>query len=134
VALRAGSLPQRPLPWRALLASAAALWLAPVLPGLLGLGLFLALGQALGEAALALWAASMALCLSPLFSWIGWLIALPAVALALRAGWFGWAGALAIGAGAGFLAGEAAQSDLGLPFGLVAILALRALLGRRLAL
>jgi glucose-6-phosphate-specific signal transduction histidine kinase len=73
------------------------------------------------------------LVLSPLFSWIGWLIALPPVWLALRFGWFGWLSAAAIGAAAGGVAGEIAGTALALPFGLVALVALRAVLGRQLS-
>lgn len=126
--------PQVPVPWTKLLLAMAALWLAPVLLGLIGLMLFLIIGKTWADFGLGVWFTANALVFSPLFSWIGWLIALPPVALALRQGWFGWASAALIGAAAGFVAGQIAQSAIALPFGVAALLALRAVLGRRLTL
>jgi glucose-6-phosphate-specific signal transduction histidine kinase len=97
--------------------------------------LALAVNRILGsEAALLVWALAYALLFSPVFSWIGWILALPAVTLALRFGWFGWLSAALIGAIAGAVAGEALQIEAAPAFGLVALLCLRALLGRRLPL
>ena len=129
-----GSQPQRPLPWRALGFAVVALWLAPMALGLAGLLLFAMLSQPAPEIALGLWFGSYALLLSPVFSWIGWLIALPAIATALWRGWFGWITALAVGAGAGGLAGAVVESALSLPFGMIALGALRAGLGRQVPL
>ena len=129
------SQPQSPFPWPHLLLSAGALWVAPVALGLGGLALGAAMGRMIGgEPALVLWFHAYALLLSPLFSWVGWLIALPPVASALHGGWFGWASAAVIGAASGAVAGALTETELALPFGLVAILALRAVLGRLLPL
>lgn len=128
------SSPQIPLPWGKLLLWVAGLWIAPVPIGWLGLALFGGLTQTSAEVGLGLWFAANALTFSPLFSWIGWLIALPPVALALQKGWFGWAVAAAIGIIAGSIAGAVADTELALPFGLVAVLILRAVLGRVLPL
>ncbi len=125
------SRPQRPLPLSQLVLAMAALWLAPVGIGLLGLALTYGFGWLItSEAALGLWLSAYALLMSPLFSWIGWLIALPAVMLVLHRGWFGWASAALVGIAAGASAGALAETAIALPFGLVAILALRAVLGR----
>jgi len=131
--------PQRPLPWARLLGSVAALWVAPVALGLAGLMLFIAAnrlldGQGGADIVLGLWFFSYALVLSPVFSWVGWLIALPPVALAVHRGWFGWGAAALIGAAAGSIAGAAVETEIALPFGVLALLALRALLGRVLPL
>lgn len=127
------SAPLSPVPWRALLLWVGALWLAPVLAGVAGIALFALSGQVLGVHGLGLWFYAHVLLLSPLFSWIGWQIALPPVWLALRFGWFGWLSAAAVGAAAGGVAGEIAGTALALPFGLVALVALRAVLGRQLS-
>ena len=129
------SAPLAPVPWWQLLGAMGALWLAPVALGLAGLGAFAALGRVLqAETGYALWFGATALALSPAFSWIGWLIALPAVALALSRGWFGWLTAALIGAIAGSVAGAIAETTIALPFGLLALLALRGVLGRFLPL
>jgi hypothetical protein len=86
------------------------------------------------EAALVPWAISYALLFSPAFSWVGWILALPPVTLALWRGWFGWISAGLIGAGAGALAGALVDTELALPFGVVGLVALRAVLGRVLTL
>ena len=129
------SRPQHPLSWRKLTATVGMLWLAPVTLGLVGLFIFATISKVSddfesADALLALWFYSYALLLSPLFSWIGWLLALPPVALALKRGWFGWGAAMMIGAAAGALAGAVADTELALPFGILALLALRAALGR----
>lgn len=124
------SAPQRPVSWRPLLLAVAGLWITPVALGLAGLMVFTLFGQAAAETGLYLWFVSNALLFSPLFSWIGWLAALPGVALALRHGVFGWAGAALIGAVAGSVAGAVAETEIALPFGILALLALRAVLGR----
>lgn len=126
--------PLRPVPAGTVLAAMAALWLAPVALGLAGLLAFWAIGRFLGEGGLLLWLGASALTFSPLFSWAGWLAALPAVWAALRAGWFGWASAALIGALAGAIGGALADTDAGLPFGIAALLALRGVLGRMLPL
>lgn len=125
---------QRPLPLGTLVLWTAVLWLAPLLVGLIGLGMFMAIGKTWADAGLGVWFVANALFFSPLFSWIGWLIALPMVALALQRGWFGWGPAAGIGAAAGAMAGAVADTEIALPFGLIAVLILRAVLGRALPL
>ena len=124
------STPQNPVPLQPLLLSVVALWLAPVLVGFAGLAMYGLIGKTWAEFGLGVWFVANALAFSPLFSWVGWLIALPAIWAALRLGWFGWLGALAIGAAAGAIATEVVQTPAALPFGIGALLALRAVLGR----
>lgn len=128
------SLPLNPVPLRPLLLVVAALWAAPVLVGFAGLAMFSVIGKTWGEFGLGVWFVANALAFSPLFSWVGWLIALPAVWGALRLGGFGWLTAALIGAAAGFVAGEITQTEIALPFGIGAVVALRAVLGRVLPL
>lgn len=128
------SIPQTPVPWQRLLLAVAALWLAPVLVGFVGLAMFGIVGKTWAEFGLGVWFVANALTFSPLFSWVGWGIALPPVWAALRFGWFGWVPALAIGSAAGGLATEIAQTEAALPFGIVALLILRAVLGRMIPL
>lgn len=128
------STPLIPLPWPPLLLAVAGLWIAPVLVGVFGLAMFMLIGKTYGEMGLGIWFVANALTFSPLFSWVGWLIALPLVALALRHGWFGWATAAALGALAGLAAGALVDSELAPPFGVAALLALRLVLGRVLPL
>jgi hypothetical protein len=110
-------------------------WLLPMALGLGGLLLTFSVNRLAGaEAALVPWAISYALLFSPAFSWLGWLLALPPAALALWRGWFGWISAGLIGAGAGALAGALVDTELALPFGVVGLVALRAVLGRVLTL
>lgn len=113
--------------WPRLLTAGAVLWLAPVTLGVAAQGLAFLLPP---EPALMLAVSGMALVASPLFSWTGWLAALPLSALALHLGWFGWMVAALVGAFSGWLAGEAVGTDLGGGFGLVSVLALRLVLGR----
>ncbi len=126
------SAPLSPVPWRVLLLWVGVLWLAPVLAGIAGLAMFALVGTTLGDLGLGLWFFANALAFSPLFSWVGWLIALPPVWLALRFGGFGWLSAAAIGAAAGAVAAEVVQTALALHFGLGALVVLRAVLGRQL--
>jgi hypothetical protein len=124
------SKPQTPLPLGTVLLSCFLLWIAPVGLGLIGLALAVAVGRLWAEPGLELWFIASTLIFSPLYSWIGWLIALPTVILALWQGWFGWATALLIGAGSGLVAGALADTEIALPFGIVALLVLRAVLGQ----
>lgn len=124
------SQPQTSLAIGAVLLSCFLLWIAPVGLGLVGLALAVPIGRLWAEPGLELWFIASALIFSPLYSWIGWLIALPPVMLALWQGWFGWAAALLIGAGSGLLAGALADTEIALPFGILALLVLRAVLGR----
>lgn len=106
--------------------TAAILWLAP---GALGAALLALADPGAGETGYRLWQIGSALGVSPLFSWAGWLIALPLAALALHRGWFGWLPAALIGAFSGWLIGLFAGAELAGAFGMVMLLALRALLG-----
>lgn len=126
--------PQTPLPIASVLFSCFLLWIAPVGLGLIGFLLAIAVGRLWAEPALVLWFVASGLIFSPLYSWIGWLIALTPVLLALRLGWFGWTVAVAIGAGSGLAAGALADTEAALPFGIAALLVLRAVLGRILPL
>lgn len=128
------SQPQIPVPWARLGLSIAALWIAPVMVGAVGLLMFGVIGKTWADFGLGVWFLANALFWSPMFSWIGWLIAALPVALALGRGWFGWLPAAVIGAIAGSLAGAAVETEIALPFGLVAVLVLRAVLGRALPL
>jgi hypothetical protein len=113
--------------WPGLLGVVAALWLAPAPLGAAGLALARLLPD--GEGALLLLVAGTALALSPAFSWIGWLIALPVVAALLHRGWFGWLPAAATGATAGMIAAKVVGSEVAAPFGLVMLVLLRGVLG-----
>ncbi|GAB1478741.1 hypothetical protein MASR2M74_12910 [Paracoccaceae bacterium] len=128
------SRPQIPVPWQPLFLSVVALWLAPVLVGVAGLAMYGTIGKTWAEFGLGVWFVANALAFSPLFSWVGWLIALPPVWAALRLGWFGWLGALVIGAAAGAIATEVVQTPAALAFGIGALLVLRAVLGRLMPL
>jgi hypothetical protein len=78
--------------------------------------------------------AATALMFSPLYSWIGWLLALPPTWALLRLGWFGWLAAAGTGLITGAVAGSIADSAVATPFGLIALLLLRLLLVRTLKL
>ena len=88
--------------WGAVAIAFAAAWVAPVLPGALMLGLAPRLLS--GDLALAAMAIGTAFVFSPLYSWIGLVIALPMVVGLMSQGRFGWAMALAAGLAAGVLA------------------------------
>ena len=66
------SIPQTPVPWQRLLLAVAALWLAPVLVGFVGLAMFGIVGKTWAEFGLGVWFVANALTFSPLFSWVGW--------------------------------------------------------------
>ena len=128
------SQPLNPVPLQPLLLSVVGLWMAPVAVGLVGLLMAVLTGRTWAEFGLGVWFFANALTFSPLFSWVGWLIALPAVWAALRHGWFGWGGAALIGAAAGAIAGSLVDTEIALPFGIAALILLRAVLGRLLPL
>lgn len=109
-----------------LVLTATVLWLAP---GAIGAGLLALADPGAGEGGYRLWQIASTLGISPLFSWAGWLVALPLAALALHRGWFGWLPAALIGAFSGWLVGLFAGAELAGAFGMVAVLALRGLLG-----
>lgn len=113
-------------------------WAVPALLGLGLAGLGLSLGRVTDGAgwALALVSIGWVLAFSPLLSWVGLLALAPLFWLLLRGGRAGWASAMAAGAVAS-LAALAALSAFGggmaalivLPFGIVAALILRGVLG-----
>ncbi|WP_050523241.1 hypothetical protein [Pseudorhodobacter wandonensis] len=126
---------QRPVPKSVLFGSIAFAWGAPCVLGWILAALLIA-GKGLvpAEIQLPLYGLVYLLVFSPLFSWVGWLLALPLVWLLLRDGWFGWLSAGLVGLVAGAVAGGLIGSPVALPFGGMAVLALRAILGSRLAL
>lgn len=109
-----------------LVGTAVVLW---ILPGVIGAILLALIDTGAGGTAFRAWAFASALGLSPMFSWAGWLVALPLVALALHWGWFGWLPAALVGAFSGWLVGFVAGTELAGAFGMVAVLAMRGLLG-----
>ncbi|NUB44071.1 hypothetical protein GEU84_006740 [Fertoebacter nigrum] len=113
--------------WPPLLAATGILWLAPAPLGAAGLALARLLPD--GGGTFVLLVVGTALALSPAFSWIGWLIALPVVAALLHRGWFGWLPAAATGATAGMIAAKVVGSDVAAGFGLVMLILLRGVLG-----
>ncbi|MFN4157520.1 MAG: hypothetical protein ACK4GO_03820 [Gemmobacter sp.] len=131
MSLRATLLHSPPTPGAGrLLVTAALVWAAPAALGLCLMTGALLLGRLQPDLALPLWAIAAALLFSPLLSWIGWVLALPAVWLLLDRGRFGWLPAALIGLLAGAIAAAITDSELATGFGLVSLLALRALLPR----
>lgn len=109
-----------------LIVTAVLLWAAPVGLGLACYGLAVAFGT--GDASLYLLTIGITLIFSPILSWIGWVVALPAVWWLLSRGLFGWLPALATGFGSGAIAGAITDSELAIPFGILSLLAFRAVL------
>jgi hypothetical protein len=75
---------------------------------------------------LTLYLAGMTLVFSPIYAWVGWGLALPILWFLLRDGWFGWIPALVTGAIVGASAGAIVGSPIALPYGIMALLAFRA--------
>jgi hypothetical protein len=119
--------PLQPVPWRQLLGTVAIVWAAPLVLGwfLIALNRGLAL-FAPAEVQLTLYLTAMTLIFSPIYAWVGWGLALPILWLLLRDGWFGWVPALLTGAVAGACAGAIVESAIAVPYGIVALLAFRA--------
>jgi hypothetical protein len=129
------SAPQRPVPKSVLFGSMAVLWGAPCVMGWMLAAVLMASKSVVpAEVQLTLFGMVYLLVFSPLFSWVGWLLALPLIWFLLRDGWFGWVCAALIGLVVGTVAGGLVDSSAALPFGVVALLGLRALLGRKLIL
>ncbi|MGO4909067.1 hypothetical protein ACEN2J_12150 [Pseudorhodobacter sp. W20_MBD10_FR17] len=129
------SSPQRPVPKSVVLGSMAVLWGAPCVMGWMLAAVLMASKSVVpAEVQLTLFGMVYLLVFSPLFSWVGWLLALPLIWFLLRDGWFGWASAVLVGLVVGAVAGGLVDTPAALPFGVVALLALRALLGRKLSL
>ncbi|WP_323007960.1 hypothetical protein [Pseudorhodobacter sp.] len=129
------SAPQRPVPKAALFGSMAALWGAPcVLGWMLAAALMATKGIVPNEAQLYLYGLVYLLVFSPVFSWVGWLLASPLIWFLLRDGWFGWASAALVGLVVGAVAGSLIGTSAAMPFGLFALLGLRAALGWTLPL
>lgn len=125
------SAPQPRPPWRDLLAAALATWILPALLGAAGLAVMQIAGRVLdGGAALAFHAIALLLAFSPLLSFSGLLIAVPLASVLLRHGWFGWLPAGALGLGIGAVLAKAFDLAIAAPFGLIALLLFRAVLGR----
>jgi hypothetical protein len=112
-----------------LIVTAVLLWAAPVALG--GVLYAIAVAAGTGEGALGILTIAIVLIFSPILSWIGWVVALPAVWWLLTRGMFGWLPALATGLGAGAIAGAITDSELAIPYGIVSLLALRAVLPLR---
>ena len=129
------SAPQRPLPKSVLFGSMAALWGAPCVLGWMLAAVVLATKSLVApEVQLALYGIVYLLIFSPVFSWIGWLLALPLVWFLLRDGWFGWVSAALVGILVGTIAGSLIDTNAAAPFGALAMLILRAVLGWKLPL
>lgn len=127
--------PQRPVPRSVLFGSMAALWGAPCVLGWMLAAVVLTTSSLVTpEVQLSLYGFVYVLIFSPVFSWIGWVLALPVIWYLLRDGWFGWLSAALAGAVMGAIAGGFIDSSAALPFGLVALVALRAVLGWKLPL
>ncbi len=125
------SQPTDGIPWKHLLIAALFAWAVPSLIGVALLGLFHAGGDQLpGNAPLYLWSGSVMMLLSPMLSFAGLVLAVPLSGLLLRAGWFGWLIAAAIGAGVGALMSGMIEFPAAAPFGVVILLLLRFVLGR----
>ena len=128
--------------WDWLLASLA-VWLGALVLGAAMVALGMALSALMGLGApeddrahplMLLFVTGYIFLFSPVFSWLGILLALPAVWLLLRWGAGGWASFALLGAGAGTLAGLLIPGFLTLMaslFGLLAALAFRWVLARR---
>ncbi|MFN3845726.1 MAG: hypothetical protein ACK4RZ_07880 [Paracoccaceae bacterium] len=112
------------------MASIVALLLPSAVGGIL-LGLFHLFGGRMPPVVgLSLFGPAMALTLSPLLSFAGMMLAVPLSSILIRAGWFGWLAAAANGLGVGSVMGVLFGIDIAAPFGLCALLILRATLGR----
>lgn len=129
------SAPQKPVPKGLLFSSMAAIWGAPCVLGWM-LAAVVLMGKTIlpAEVQLGLYGLVYLLIFSPVFSWIGWLLALPLIWFLLRDGWFGWVSAGAVGLVCGAVAGSLIGTSAALPFGFLALLALRAALGWKLPL
>ena len=125
------------------LLASLAVWLGAVVLGAAMVALGTALSALMGLGApeddgahplVALFVTGYILLFSPMFSWLGIILALPAVWLLLRGGAGGWASFALLGAGAGTLAGLLIPGFLTLMaslFGLLAALAFRWVLALR---
>ena len=129
------SAPQNPVPKAVLFGSIAVIWGAPCAAGWMLTALVMA-GTAFipAQIQLGLYGLVYLLIFWPVFSWIGWLLAAPVIWFLLRDGWFGWASAALVGFVIGAAAGGLVGTSPALPFGVVALLALRAVLGQKLPL
>lgn len=125
--------PQRPVPKSLLFGSMAVVWGAPCVAGwMLAACVLAGKGLLSAEAQLSLYGIVYLLIFSPVFSWIGWLLALPLVWFLLRDGWFGWVSAILVGLVIGAITGGLIGTNVALPFGGAAMLGLRAVLGWKL--
>ena len=113
------------IPWRDTLISGLGAVLIPSLIGIATVGILRLTG---GNDALT--ASAMLLFLSPLLSGAGLILVLPLAGILLRQGWFGWAVAVALGLGVGWLIDAAVHYPAAIPFGALVLIIMRALLGR----
>ena len=86
--------------------------------------------QTRGEAWLLVWALAALLLLSPAFTWFGFLLADPLVAVVMDRGWFGWLPALALASAIGVSLVMILDTPLALPFGVTLAAILRATTAR----
>ncbi|MFN7224084.1 MAG: hypothetical protein ACK4MS_08695 [Paracoccaceae bacterium] len=125
------SAPHLDTPWRDLLTAAIVALLLPSAVGGLLIGVFHLFGERMPPTVgLFLFGPAMALMLSPLLSFAGMMLAVPLSSILIRAGWFGWLPAAANGFGVGSVMGALFGMNIAAPFGLCALLILRATLGR----
>lgn len=122
--------PQLDTPWRDLITAAVA---AVILPSGLGMAL-LAVFSLFGgvfatEWNIGLWAAGMALMLSPFLSAPGMMLALPVTSLLIKMGWFGWVPAALTGLVIGAVIGALTDFPPGAVSGMSILLIMRAVLG-----
>ena len=127
--------PLMPVPKAALFGSIGVVWGAPCAAGWMLAAVVMAT-KSFVPAAVQLNAYGLVyiLIFSPVFSWIGWLLAAPLIWFMLRDGWFGWASAALVGLVVGAIASGLIGTAAALPFGIIALLALRWLLGHKLML
>jgi hypothetical protein len=129
------SAPQSPVPIGTFLTSIAVLWLGPMVVGrIAAFCVYLATPLLAPETQLILYNLSLVLIFSPVYAWVGWLVAAPILWFLLRDGWFGWGSAALAGLIVGFVAGSILETGIAIAFGPLALLTLRAGLGYRLPL
>ncbi|MDN5785589.1 hypothetical protein [Pseudorhodobacter sp.] len=127
--------PQRPVPNGVLFTGIAVIWGAPCVAGWMLVAVLLATKSVVAaEMQLTLYGLVYLLIFSPLFSWVGWILAAPLLWFMLRDGGFGWLSAALLGLLIGAIGGSIVGTVAAAPFGLLAILALRWFLGRSLKL
>lgn len=118
-------------PWKPLLLASAGALAVPALLGAVAYGLgYLAGGPGQATQGGALISAAILLMISPVLGLAGMILALPLSSALIRAGLFGWLPAAATGLAVGGLVAVMIGYPVALPFGLLVMLILRALLAR----